>query len=184
MLISIKTRLLFATIILLTAFTAQAQDNVKTIGNKARTGTSNASFSVVKGSQLGVKMKAGGKPVQLLSLNFGVENRNSDSLKFKVNVYEYDGTKTNNNYVKQDIIGYIPHGKNRITVDLAPYNVTVKGSLLVAIEWMDTHKGSEPSFSIGLFNGGTFRYQSGEWKKIPVAGVDFNLEVKKLPKAE
>lgn len=168
---------------LLTAFNVKAQDKIKTIGNKARTGSSNASFSVVKGNQLGVKIKAGGKPVQLLSLNFGVENRNNDSLKFKVNVYEYDGTKTSNNFVKQDIIGYIPHGKNRVTVDMASYNVTVKGSLLVAIEWMDTHKGSEPSFSIGLFNGGTFRYQSGEWKKIPVAGVDFNLEVKKLPKA-
>lgn len=180
MLTSIKTPLLFTFIMLLAAFNVKAQNNIKTIGNKARTGNSNASFSVVKGNQLGIKMKAGGKPVQLLSLNFGVENRNQDSIRFKVNVYEYNGTKTSNNYVKQDIIGVIPHGKNRVEVNLAPYNVTVKGSLLVAIEWLDTHKGSEPSFSIGLFNGGTFRYQSGEWKKIPVAGVDFNMDVKKM----
>ncbi|MDT3403528.1 hypothetical protein [Mucilaginibacter terrae] len=178
--LSIKTPLLFAFIILLTAFGAKAQDKIKNIGNKARTGSSNASFAVVKGNQVGIKMKAGGKPVQLLKLNFGVENRNKDSIRFKVNVYEYDGTKTSNNYVKQDILGVIPPGKNRVDVNLAPYNVTVKGSLLVAIEWLETHKGSEPSFSIGLFNGGTFRYQTGEWNKIPVAGIDFNMDVKKL----
>lgn len=180
MLKSIKTALFFAAIMLFAVMGTQAQDKVKTIGNKARTGSSNASFAVVKGNQLGIKMKAGSKPVQLLNLDFGVENRNKDSIRFKVNVYEYDGTKTSNNYVKQDIIGVIPHGKNRVDIDLAPYNLVVKGSLLVAIEWLDTHNGSEPSFSIGLFNGGTFRYQSGEWKKIPVAGVDFNLKVKKL----
>lgn len=184
MLTSIKTRLFFAAIILLTVFTAQAQDKIKTIGNKARTGSSNASFSVIKGQQIGIKMKAGGKPVQLLKLNFGVDNRNRDSLKFKVNVYEFDGTKTSNNFVSQDIVGTIPQGKNRIDVDLAPYKIVVRGTLLVAIEWLDTHKGSDPSFSIGLLNGGTYRNETGEWKKIPVAGVDFNVEVKKLKNVE
>ncbi|WP_295769692.1 hypothetical protein [uncultured Mucilaginibacter sp.] len=178
----LKILSLIVALFMFAAFTVQAQDKVKTIGNKPRKGTSNASFPVVKGQQIGIKMNAGKKDVQLLNLNFGVENNNSDTLKFKVNVYEFDGVTTQQNFVKTDIIGAIPYGKSRVDVNLEPYNVMAKGTLLVAIEWLNTHKGSEPSFSIGLFNGGTYRNQSGEWKKMPVAGVDFNVKVKKLKK--
>ena len=160
--------------------TVQAQEKTKTIGNKPREGSSNASFSVTKGQQIGIKMKAGSKPVQLLKLDFGVDNRMRDSIKFKVNVYEFNEDKPGENLVKQDIIGAIPKGKNRINVDLSVYNITTKGTILVAIEWLNTQGGNEPSFSIGLFNGGTYRYEGTEWKKMPVAGVDFNVLVKKL----
>jgi hypothetical protein len=170
-----------AVMILVTAFTTQAQDKTRLIGNKSRSGSSNSSFSVVKGNQVAIKMKAGKKPVQLLKFTFDVDNRYRDSLQFKVNVYPYD-VSVGENFVKQDITGTIPRGKNKITVDLEPYNVQVKGTVLVAIEWLKTDEGANPSFAIGLFNGGTYTYENNTWKKMPVAGVDFNVLVKKLSK--
>lgn len=159
-----------------------AQDKTKRIGNKPRMGSSNSSFSVTKGHQVGIKMNAGRKAVQLMTLNFGVDNRNTDSLQFKVNVYEFKGEQPGENLASKAIIAAMPPGKNRLDVDLSKFNITVKGDILVAIEFLSTQTGSSPSFSIGLFNGGTYRYEGTEWKKMPVAGVDFNVQVKKLKK--
>lgn len=169
-----------ALLLLVAGSFSYAQDKTKRIGNKPRMGSSNSSFSVTKGHQVGIKMNAGRKPVQLLTLNFGVDNRNTDSLKFKVNVYEFKGEQPGENLTTTAIIAAMPPGKNRLDVDLSKFNITAKGDILVAIEFLTSQVGSSPSFSIGLFNGGTYRYEGSEWKKMPVAGIDFNVLVKKL----
>lgn len=108
-----------------------------------------------------------------------MEYLGNDSLRFKVNVYQFEDVAPGENLVKQEIYGAIPKGKNRIDVDLSPYGITVKGNILVAIEWLKNGSGDN-HFAIGLFNGGTYRYEGNKWKKTPVAGVDFNVLVKKL----
>lgn len=169
-----------AMLILTTFITAQAQEKTKRIGNKPRLGSSNSTHSVIKGNQIGIKMEAGRKPVQLLKLDFGVTNNTGKTLKFKVNVYEFNGIMSGENFVKKDIIAEIPVGKNRVDVDLSPYNIEVKRDILATIEWLETVDGASPSFAIGVFNGGSYEYASGKWKKIPVFGLDFNIIVKKL----
>ncbi len=164
------------------ACTVQAQNKTKRIGNRPRSGSANSSFDMVKGYQVAVKMNAGHKPVQLLQLNFDAENVSADSIKFKVNVYEFDGITPGENLIKQDVIGTIPEGKNRVNVNLEPYNITAKGSLLVAVEWLKSGH-AENHFAIGLFNGGTYLFKNNQWKKVPVAGVDFNMLVRKLSRA-
>jgi hypothetical protein len=173
-------KMLLAMMLLFAASGAQSQIRTRLIGNKPRNGSSNNSFGIIKGDQVGVKMSAGKKPVQLLTLNFGADNRNNDVVKFKVNVYEFNGEEHGENFVKQDVGGEMPKGKNRINVDLTPFNIVVSGSILVSIEFVKTSNGREAAFNMGLFNGGTYHYEAGEWKKIPVAGVDFNVLVKKL----
>ncbi len=178
---TLKLKLTLTAIILLAVLSAQAQ-HTTTIGNTPRTGSSNSTFAVIKGQQVGVKMKAGSKMVKLLKLNFGVENHSTDTLKFKVNVYGFNGTVPDDNLVKQTIIGGIPKGNNRIIVDLSPYDIEVNGDILVSIEWLSTKQFTEPSFHIGLFNGGTWNYENDAWKHTPVAGVDFSVLVEKLKK--
>ena len=157
-----------------------AQDKTKVIGNKPRFGSSNSSFSATKGHQVGIKMNAGRKSVQLLKLNFGVDNRNTDSLKFKVNIFEFKGEQPGENLATNAIIAAMPPGKNRLDVDLSKFNIITKGEILVAIEFLGAQEISSPSFNIGLFNGGTYRYEGAEWKKMPIAGIDFNVLVKKI----
>ncbi|XHR98096.1 hypothetical protein ACFJIV_16390 [Mucilaginibacter sp. UC70_90] len=170
------------------AVSVSAQDKTKTIGNKPRSGSSNNTFDAVKGAQVGIEMNAGKKQVQLLTLNFHTQNRSSDSIPFKVNVYQMAGKFPNEaNLVKDEIKGYIKKYDNvenhqLTTVDLSPYNVKVAGDIVVSIEFLTTKTNSNVGFACGLFNGGTF-HKNGEtqpWKKIPIVGVDFNVLVKKL----
>jgi hypothetical protein len=175
----LKFIVLLAAFTIALIFTTRAQDKTKIIGNRPRSGSANSSFAVVKGNQTGIKINAGRKPVQLLQLNFDAENGSSDSLKFKVNVYEFNYVAPGENLVKQPVYGTLPKGKNRVSVDLASYNIVVKGHILVAIEWLNTTP-AENRFAIGLFNGGTYCFEDGKWKKIPVAGVDFNVKVRRV----
>ncbi|MCR8557976.1 hypothetical protein KXD93_10000 [Mucilaginibacter sp. BJC16-A38] len=175
---SIKNMLLVAVFTIVTIGGAVAQKGTKTIGNKPRSGSSNSSFDMVKGNQVAIKMNAGHKPVQLLKLSFDVDNDSHDSLQFKVNIYEFNDVTPGPNLVKQDVYGAIPGGKNKITVDLEPYNIVAKKQILVAIEWVKSYNANN-HFAIGLFNGGTYRFEQGMWKKTPVAGVDFNVLVRK-----
>ncbi|WP_158795786.1 hypothetical protein [Pedobacter sp. L105] len=177
---ALKFTMLITAFILFSATAVHAQDKTKIIGNKPRQGSSNSSSSVIKGHQFGIKMNAGRKPVELLKLDFGVQSNDRDNLKFKVNVYEFNGILSGENFVKQDIVGVIPKGKGRVSVDLEPYHIQVKKDILVTIEWLETVSGAEPSFAIGLFNGGSYQYEEGKWKRIPVAGFDFNILVRKL----
>jgi len=43
----------------------------------------------------------------------------SDSVKFKVNVYEFNYVAPGENLVKQSVLGALTKGKNRVSVDLA-----------------------------------------------------------------
>ncbi|AYL95758.1 hypothetical protein HYN43_010860 [Mucilaginibacter celer] len=166
---------------------AMGQDKIKTIGNKLRSGSTNTTFDAVKGKLVGVEMNAGKKQVQLLKLSFHTANRSSDSVAFKVNVYQMAGKYPNNvNLVTDEVKGYIQKYRDGnpqlTTIDLSAYNIKVAGDIVVAIEFLETKNGSNIGFSCGLLNGGTFHRDSeaAGWKKIPVVGADFSVRVKKL----
>ncbi|MBB6127709.1 hypothetical protein [Mucilaginibacter lappiensis] len=185
-------RLLFTCLICFTAFSGLAQDKTKTIGHKSRSGTTNNSFGVVQGAQVGIRMNAGHRPVELLKLSFHVDNLGKDTIPFKVNVYAMgDKLPQGDNLVKQEIKGSIIREKDPsgplmnnqlISVDLSPYKVDVKGDILISIEFLNTIPNKSLGFSCGLLNGGTYYKKNSdtEWKKIPVVGADFNVLVKKL----
>lgn len=173
---------------------SHAQDKTKNIGHKLRKGSTNNHFGIVKGAQIGVRMNAGHKPVQLLTLSFDVDNLAKDTIPFKVNVYSMGDKAPLEYLVKEEIKGTVIRN-NQVTgeqinqlinVDLSPYNVKVKGNILVSIEFLNTIPDKSLGFSCGLLNGGSW-YKKGpdaEWKKIPVVGADFNVQVKKLKKQE
>lgn len=182
-------KLLTTVLICLIALSSSAQDKTRTIGNKSRSGTTNNSFGIVQGAQVGIKMNAGHKPVELLKLTFHVNRVGKDTIPFKVNMYTMgDKLPQGNNLVKEEIKGTITRDKTveidnqLITVDLTPYKIQVKGDILVTVEFLKTEPNNSLGFSCGLFNGGTY-YKKGpdvEWKKIPIVGADFNVLVKKL----
>lgn len=185
-------KLLFICFICFAAFNGLAQDKTKIIGHKSRSGTTNNSFGIVQGAQIGIRMNAGHKPVELLKLSFHVDNLGKDTIPFKVNVYAMgDKLPQGDNLVKEEIKGSVIREKapndplinnQLITVDLSPYKVDVKGDIIVSIEFLSTIPNRSLGFSCGLLNGGTYykKNPDTEWKKIPVVGADFNVLVKKL----
>ncbi|MDN5289525.1 MAG: hypothetical protein JWR38_5799 [Mucilaginibacter sp.] len=183
---------LITVLICFIALSGFAQDKTKTIGNKSRQGTTNNSFGIVQGAQVGIKMNAGHKPVELLKLTFHVDNLGKDTIPFKVNVYAMgDKLPQGDNLVKEEIKSSIAREKDPsepltsnqlISVDLSPYKIEVKGEVLISVEFLSTMPGKSLGFSCGLLNGGTYykKNPDTEWKKIPVVGADFNVLVKKL----
>lgn len=160
----------------LPVFKSQAQEKTKLIGNKPRSWSNQCNFNMSRGNQIGVKMNAGRKPVQMLHLDFDAENVENDSIKFKVNVYDFNDATPGRKFSDQKIYGAIPRGRNRISVNLAPYHIKIKGIVLVALEWLKDY-GSDNHFAIGLLNSGTWYYEDEHWKKKVIGGVDLNVLV-------
>ncbi|MEN0055134.1 MAG: hypothetical protein AAGC65_15785 [Mucilaginibacter sp.] len=163
-----------------------AQDKTKTIGNKLSSNDRNNGFGIVQGGQVGIKMNAGSKPVELLKLRFHVDNQSQDTIPFKVNVYNMPDNDPQNNLVKDEVRGTIIRNNKPenqlIIIDLSPYNIKVKGNILVSVEFLKTEPGKSLGFACGLLNGGTY-YKSGinsNWAKRGIVGADFNVLVKKL----
>ena len=154
---SLKKLAFIAALTLSTIFAAQAQTDTKIIGNKQRSGSASTSFDLVKGKQVGIKMNAGRKPVQLLNFNFTVESQCTDTIRFKVNIYEFNYVTPGPNLSTREIIGGIPRGKHHISINLEPYNIIAKKELLVAIEFLNNYD-CDNHFAIGLFNGGTYHF--------------------------
>jgi hypothetical protein len=188
MLSALKLKFMAAMLLCFAVLTSFAQDKTKTIGNKSRKGTTNNSFGIVKGGQVGIKMNAGHKPVELLKLTFHVNRVGKDTIPFKVNVYTMGDKWPQDNQVNEEIKGTIIRDKEvevdnqLITVDLAPYKLQVKGEILVAVEFLKTEFSNSLGFSCGILNGGTYHKKDpdAEWKKMPIVGADFNVLVKKL----
>lgn len=178
------SKLLAALLLCVVSLNVLGQHKIKVIGNKPRTGSANSSYSVVKGSQVGVEMNAGGKLWQMMMLNFHTLKNSNDSILVKVNVYQMDGKIPGKiNLVNADARGVIKccnAGTVQLnTIDLSAYNIKVSGDILVAIEFLETKNDPPVNFACGLFNGGSFykKADSVAWKKIPVLGADFSVSL-------
>ncbi|SEN00173.1 hypothetical protein SAMN05192574_102136 [Mucilaginibacter gossypiicola] len=173
-----KLKCLAATLLLGSlALTSRGQEKTHLIGNKPRSGSNYCNFNMSLGNQIGIKINAGRKLVQMLKLNFDAENIESDPIKFKINVYDFNDATPGKKLTDQIIYGAIPRGKNRVSVDLAPYAIKVKGTVLVSLEWLDNYS-SDNHFAIGLLNSGTWYYEDDHWKKKAIGGVDLNVMVR------
>ncbi|MBE7177144.1 MAG: hypothetical protein INR69_12105 [Mucilaginibacter polytrichastri] len=169
----------FTLFFLLSSIGASAQEKVA--GNKGSR-KANMSFSVKKGEEIGVKIKAGRKEARLKKFTFRLDTDYRKQARFKVNVYDLQGAFPGKNIATDSITSVIPRtGEPEengvvVVVDLTPYKLSVKGDFLISIEWLETLPGNGPLFSSGLLNGGTWlKNGTGEWKKLPVIGASFQV---------
>ncbi|VAW28437.1 hypothetical protein MNBD_BACTEROID07-1405 [hydrothermal vent metagenome] len=114
---------------------------VKTKGNESR--MSAIVFTISHAFSLGVEsgcvIKLPNKPVYIKDFNFHIVTNNTDSVKFRLNVYSYDG-KVGENLLHQNIYFTVP-GKvlGDFKVDLNKYHIVVRGDVFVAVEVVDVY---------------------------------------------
>jgi hypothetical protein len=179
-------RFILLGVLCIAALSSMAQNKTKTIGNKLSSNDRNNSFAIIQGGQVGISMKAGSKPVELLKLSFHVDNQSQDTIPFKVNVYSMVDKNPQNNLVKAEVKGIIIRsGKpdnQLVSIDLSPYNIRVTGEILVSVEFLKTEPKKSLGFACGLLNGGTYykREPNSNWEKRAIVGADFNVQIKKL----
>jgi dienelactone hydrolase len=135
------------------------------------------------GSEIGIKISLGKKPVQLKSFNFNISDSRMDTAVFRLNIYQFDHGIPTQNILRKNI--FIPVGKRkgRYTINLSEYKLLMKSDILISIEWIEgsfSGKGNGIIFlSAGLLNSATWHRlaSQGKWKKATGLGVGFNLDV-------
>ena len=160
---------------------------VKTIGNTATSRLVSVAFPLrLLGSEIGIKIKLGNKPVILKSFQFTISSNRLDTSVFRLNIYHFKNGAPSENTLRQNIL--IPVGKQTggYAVNLSDYKIVLKDDILLSLESIEGSSSAlKPGaifLSAGLLNSPTWHRQTsqGEWKKVNGIGVGFNLRVQRL----
>jgi pimeloyl-ACP methyl ester carboxylesterase len=138
------------------------------------------------GSETGIRLHLGRKPVWLKSFSFNISDNRLDTAVFRLNIYNIKHGAPFENILHQSIL--VPVGKQtgKYTLDLKSYKLILDGEVLVSLEWIQgssKSKGNGVIFlSAGFLNSATWHRltSQADWKKATGLGVGFNVVVQEL----
>jgi hypothetical protein len=138
------------------------------------------------GSETGIRLHLGKKPVLLKSFSFNISDNRLDTAVFRMNIYSMKNGAPFENILHQNIL--IPVGKQtgKYTLDLHTYKLVLNGDILLSLEWIagtSSGYGNGIIFlSAGFLNSATWHRltSQAEWKKATGLGVGFNVVIQKL----
>lgn len=153
---------------------------LKTLGIETESKAVLAGFSENKlGYECGIMMKNKGI-AYLEKLIINIASCSYDSIYYRVNIYSKTGKMSFKNILKTPI--YIKMSqedvKNKIVLDLSPYNLIISGNFLITLEHIKNLGDGNLLFS-SRFPGKTIyrKTSQGMWEKSPV-GIGLALQVK------
>lgn len=138
------------------------------------------------GSEIGIVIKPGSRPVLLKSFNLNVSENHLDSAVFRFNIYSIKNGQTFENILSDNILLRVSNQAGPYHIDLSDYKIILKENVLISIEWIDGGKsGTERGvlfLSAALLNSGTWHRTTnlGKWNKAKGFGVGFNVNVQPL----
>lgn len=162
-------------------------EKTKTKGSKRTKTRMNVFYSISSqpnqnlGAEIGRKFKIR-KTTQLKKLRFFIAKNNFDTVRFRINVYHLKKRKPSENILSQNIIKEVVGGKSGwIEVDLTPYRILSKKSVVVGVEWIyHSKKGKYLTLPIALAKKGPHFYKYGsqnKWKSYPTMSSAMELEL-------
>jgi hypothetical protein len=160
---------------------------VRTLGNTTTSHFFNIGLPLkFLGSEIGIVIKPGKRPVLLKSFNFNVSENHLDSAIFRLNIYSLKKGQPFENLTSGNILLHVSNMAGPYHIDLSNYNIILKEDALISLEWIDGGKsGNERGvlfLSAALLNSGTWHRTTslGKWKKAKGFGVGFNVDVRPL----
>lgn len=133
---------------------------------------------IALGGEIGAKIKVKHENSKLLNFKFDIVENLSDSLKIRVNVYDYKRRFPSEKLLKQNLFYTIKQREGEVDIDLSPYNVTVDDDFVIALELIEVY-GDTIEFSVaGKTYGGVsyFRYISQDkWNRQSTIGLNFRV---------
>lgn len=119
------------------------------------------------------------KNTRLLNLKFNIIENMSDSIKVRVNVYDYDRGIPGKNLLTQNIFHTISRKKGLETIDLEPYRILINDDVAVSLELIEVY-GTAIYFAISAsaYGGQSFTREISldNWKIYKKVGIGFSLE--------
>lgn len=155
----------------------------KTLGNVNKGDNITAGFySKNLGAEVGTIIKIKKSPTYIESFSFHIAQNTFDSLFFRLNIYNLKDGIPNENILKKSIYINTDIEKGSVTIDLEQYNIIVEEDFFISLEYIEplsNEEGNILTFSSGIFNNTSFeRFTSqGEWKKVDLVGLGFNVRV-------
>jgi len=131
------------------------------------------------GYEVGILLKIR-KTAKLERLNLNLVKCSLDTIHLRINFYKVSGIMEFENILTTPIYLKISNKeiKDKVTIDLLPYDIKVKGDCLVTLECIKEMGDGDLSFS-GNLNGKTYVRKTSQdsWQTIPF-GVCYNVEAK------
>jgi len=138
------------------------------------------------GSETGIKIKLGKKPVLLKSFSFNISENRLDTAVFRMNIYNFRNGIPFENILQQNILVPVGKQKGLYTINLTDYKLVMKGDILISLEWIEGSSSARENgaifLSAGFLNSATWHRltSQGKWKKASGLGVGFNAEIQQL----
>ncbi|MCW3085852.1 MAG: putative alpha/beta superfamily hydrolase [Bacteroidetes bacterium] len=108
---------------------------------------------------------------KITSVNLYINESNKDSATFRINFYAFDGERPTEKIIEKSIIQTHEIKEGWLKFDMTPYNVYLKGNVVVSIEFIPTKKKQTPIYyevKIGGSSKSFVRTSSlGEWSVPP-----------------
>ncbi|MGV6831986.1 MAG: carboxypeptidase-like regulatory domain-containing protein [bacterium] len=134
--------------------------------------------SLALGGEIATKIRIRKVDTRLLDLKFNILKNLSDSLKVRVNIYNYNKRFPQEKLLKKNIFHTISRFKGQETIDLRPYDIRVHDDIVVSIELVKVY-GDKIDFIVSgeAFNGTSFkRYVSQDkWERFSAKQINFSL---------
>ena len=151
-----------------------------TIGNK---GASDELMGYWKdkeglGGEIATLVKVKKKNTKLQDLHFNIIENTVDSLKIRVNIYDYQKGYPQQKLLQQNIFYTIKRDTKTAAIDLSSYNISVDKNFVVGIELIEVY-GDAINFAINAAQrkGVSFirLISQDKWIRYPSTGMNFSL---------
>lgn len=137
---------------------AQSLGDLKVFGHKLnRKGGSIGYGSTQLGTEMGALIKFK-RPTIIESAHFTVNFIGADSMRYRLNIYDFTDGIVGENYLKENVLIYGPQEKGTFSINLDEYDVVVDGDVLLSLEYIEAI--NEEGKSGMMFRGKQVRRKS------------------------
>ncbi|MCH7525651.1 MAG: carboxypeptidase-like regulatory domain-containing protein, partial [Bacteroidetes bacterium] len=130
------------------------------------------------GGEIATRIYVKQKRTKLLDLKFNIVENLSDSLKIRVNIYNYKKRFPSEKLLNKNIFYTIKQKEGEVKVDLKPYNIKVDDDFIIGIELVKVY-GETIGFAVSgkPYVGVSFRryISQDKWKRHDFIGMSFSV---------
>ena len=131
------------------------------------------------GGEIATRVRVSKERTRLEELSFEIVENVSDSLKVRVNIYDYKQRYPGKNLLSQNIFKTISSKEGSATINLKPYNVYVNQDVVVSIELVEVY-GDDIGFAIASSMDRGIAYtrsiSQDSWVRFPSVGMGFSVK--------
>ena len=143
------------------------------------------------GGEIASLIKVKHKKTRLLEFKFKIFENQTDSLKIRINVYDYHKRYPTQKLLKKNLYKTITQKQGVVSINLEPYNLIVDDDIVIGIELIEVY-GNSIEFAVGAnkfgnsvelatgareYFGASYKRDISQdrWNRYPTIGMNFEI---------